>query len=271
MVGGLTGIRRWGHGHLLLEPSGDKDQHWHDHVGRVWFRKVHPQEAGSERGGGVDRKHGDPCVEFLSQRHQIVGARVQRLYQHPEQPEKDGHLDYQRAKAAYRADTGLPVHTHRFLGDPLPVTPVTILDFAHPGLEVHHRSHLAQLLDGQRQRHQPDNDREHNDGDAHVVEADGVQHHQQVQHGTYDDFSPEVAYKLQITCLTTRALRPVDRSARRLPTVFPLVAPVVIVFRVPAPPLFQRTARGGIHPADTAILRPDKDRFTCSIQRRCYF
>ena len=122
----------------------------------------------------------------------MVGAGVQCLDQHPEQAEQDGHLDYQRAKAAHWVHPGLPVHPHGFLGDPLAVAGVSLLNFPHSRLEIRHRLHLAQLLDGEGQRYQPDDDGEYDDGDAHVVEADGIQHHQQIQQGPDDYFSPEV-------------------------------------------------------------------------------
>ena len=122
----------------------------------------------------------------------MVRARIQRLDQHPEKPEEYGHLYHQWAKTPHRVDTSFPVHAHGLLGDPLPVAAVTLLDFPHPGLQVGHRLHLAQLLDGQRERDQADDHSEDNDGDAHVVEADGVEHHQQVQHGPDYYFSPEI-------------------------------------------------------------------------------
>ena len=122
----------------------------------------------------------------------MVRPRVHRLDQDPEQPEQDGHLDDQRAQAAHRVDTRLPVELHRLRGHPLTVPAEALLNLAHLWLQVRHGLHLLQLLDGQWEGDQADKDRENNDSYAHVVEADGVQHHQQVQHGPDDYFPPEI-------------------------------------------------------------------------------
>ena len=254
----------------MLEPGGNENQHRHDHSGRVRLGKIHPEETGAERRSGVDGEHGNPGVEFLRQRHQVVRPRVECLNQNPEQAEEDGHLDDQRPDTAHRTYPRLTVHAHCFLRNSGPVAPVAFLDLSHPGLEVHHGPHLAQLLDGERQRQQPDYDSEHNDGDAHVVEADGVQNHQQIQHGPYDNFPPEVAYQLQRTCLTTRACCPAGRSARGLPADSLSVASVVVVFRVPAPPLLQRTAGGGVHPSHAPVLRAYENGIADGMERGGY-
>ena len=192
LVRRLTGVGRRGHGHLLLEPGGDEDQDWNDYVGRVRLRQVHPKKGGAKGRGGVDGEVGYPGIEFLRQGHQVVGPRVHRLYQNAEQPEKYGHLDDQWPQAAHRIDPRLPVEPHCFLGDPLPVPAVTVLDFPHPRLQVHHCPHLPQLFYGQRKGDHADNDGKDYDRNTHVVEADGVEHHQQVQHGANDYFSPEI-------------------------------------------------------------------------------
>ena len=79
----------------------------------------------------------------------MVGARVQRLDEHPEQPKQDGHLDYQRPQAANGVYARFPIQAHGFLGNPLAVSPVPVLYFPHPGLQVGHCPHLPELLDRQ--------------------------------------------------------------------------------------------------------------------------
>ena len=122
----------------------------------------------------------------------MVRTGVHRLNQNPEEPEQDGHLDNQGAQTANRIDARLAVESHCFLGHPLPVSPVAFLNLSHPRLQVHHGPHLPQLLDGQRQCDQSNNDSENDDCHTHVVEADGVEHHQQVQHRANDYLSPEI-------------------------------------------------------------------------------
>lgn len=78
----------------------------------------------------------------------MVGPRIDRLDQDPEQPEQDGHLYDQRADAPHRAHPRFAVEPHRLLRNPLPVAAKAVLDFSHAGLQVHHGPHLPQLLDG---------------------------------------------------------------------------------------------------------------------------
>ena len=122
----------------------------------------------------------------------MVGPGVDRLDQHPEKPKQYGHLDDKWTQAAHGVDPRLAVEPHGLLRDPLPVPAEAVLDLPHSRLQVGHRLHLAQLLDGEGQRHQPYDDGKDNDCNSHVVETDGVEHHQQVQHGTDYYFSPEI-------------------------------------------------------------------------------
>ena len=187
----------------------------------------------------------------------MVRAGVQRLYKDAEEPEEDGHLDDQWSKTPHGVDTRLPVHAHGFLGDSLPVPGVTLLDFPHAGLQIGHRLHLAELLDGERQRYQPNNDRKNDDGDAHVVEADGVEHHQEVQQGPDNYFSPEIVDTQRApTSLPAGCGKQVDSVKR-------LVALRVLV--VPAPHLY--LAALDLHPADAAVVGADIHRFAHCHQR----
>ena len=122
----------------------------------------------------------------------MVRARVDRLDQDAEKTEQDGHLDNERTQAPHRVNPALPVQPHSLLGYPLPVPAVAFLYLSQPGLQVGHRFHLAELLNGQGKRYEPHDNSENDDGDSHVVEADGVKHHKQVQHGPDYYFSPEV-------------------------------------------------------------------------------
>ena len=66
---------------------------------------------------------------------------------------------------------------------------------------------------------------------------------------------------------------PVSRPAvqpRGLPADSFSVASVVIVFRVPAPPLFQRAAGRGIHPSHAPILRAYENGFAEGMERGGY-
>ena len=46
-----------------------------------------------------------------------------------------------------------------------------ILDFFHPGLQLTHSPHLANLFEGQGHGHQSHQNGEHDNGDTHVVET----------------------------------------------------------------------------------------------------
>ena len=194
----------------------------------------------------------------------MVWTRVHRLYQHPEETEQYGHLDNQRPETTHRVDTGLPVQPHRLLGHPLTVPAVALLDFPHPRLQVRHGLHLPQLLDGQRQRHQPHDDGEQDDGDAHVAEADGVEHHQQVQQGPYYYFSPEVVYTQKGPTLPPARSGKPARSGRTVDSVDASVALHALV--MPAPHLHLSAL--DFHSPHASVIRTHVDRFAHGHQRR---
>ena len=132
-----------------------------------------------------------PGIQLLGKPNQVLGFGEQGLYENAEQANEDWELDNQGPQATHRAYTGLPVEFHGFLGNAGAVAAVTLLDFPHPWLEFAHPAHLPNLLEGQGQRHQPDQDGKGNDGQSHVVETENVQHHQGVEHGTNNYFVPE--------------------------------------------------------------------------------
>ena len=66
---------------------------------------------------------------------------------------------------------------------------------------------------------------------------------------------------------------PVARPAvqpRGLPADSLSVASVVVVFRVPAPPLFQRTTGGSVHPSHAPVLRAYENRIPDGMERGGY-
>jgi hypothetical protein len=139
----------------------------------------------------VNRYEGYPGVELVGQAHQVVRVGVEGLDEDSEEADEDGELDYEGSQASQGGDPGLPVHLHGLLRDTGSVAAVTLLNLPHFGLEQGHGPHLADLLQGQGQGYHPYQHRERNDGDAHVVKEDDVQHHQGVEHGPDYDLIPE--------------------------------------------------------------------------------
>ena len=137
------------------------------------------------------RHEGNPAVELVRKIDQIFRVVKQRLDQHAEQPDEDGHLHNQRPQAADGAHAAFPVQLHSFLGNALPVAGVAFLDGAHAGLQAGHRPHLPQLPHRQRHRRHPHQRRKSDDGNAHLRKAEHIQHHQRVEHRPDDDLVPE--------------------------------------------------------------------------------
>jgi hypothetical protein len=65
------------------------------------------------------------------------------------------------------------------------------LNLPHLGLQGSHSSHLADLLESKGQSNQPDQNSKGDDGDAHVVKEDYVQHQQGVEHRPDNHLIPE--------------------------------------------------------------------------------
>ena len=139
----------------------------------------------------MDRHEVDPRVQLVGKIDQVFRVVEQGEDQHPKQANQNGHLDDQRAEAADGVDAALAVQSHRLLRDPLAVALVALLDFPDPRLHSGHRPHLPQLLDGKRDGHHPHQDGENDDGDAHLCEAEHIQHQQGVQHGPNDHLVPD--------------------------------------------------------------------------------
>ena len=127
----------------------------------------------------------------MGQSHQVLRFGEKGLNQDAEKANQDGQLDHQRPQAAHRTHSRLPVEAHCFLGNAGPVAAVTLLDFPHPGLQVAHPPHLANLFQGQRQGYQPHKDGKGDNRQAHVAETDDVQHQQGVEHRANDYFIPD--------------------------------------------------------------------------------
>lgn len=79
-------------------------------------------------------------------------------------------MDNERAEAADRTYAGLPVESHRFLGNAGAVATIAFLDFPHSGLQFAHPPHLANLLQGQGHGDQPHQNGKGDDGQAHIAE-----------------------------------------------------------------------------------------------------
>ena len=139
----------------------------------------------------MDRHEVDPRVQLVGKVDQVFRVVEQSEDQHPEQADKDGHLDDQWAQAANGVDAALAVKPHGLLGDPLAVALVALLDFPDSRLHGSHRPHLPQLLDGQRDGHHAHQHGERDDGDAHLGEAQDVQHQQGVEHRPDDHLVPD--------------------------------------------------------------------------------
>ena len=139
----------------------------------------------------MDWHKGNPRIELLRKTHQVFRLGKQGLDEDAEKANKDGKLNHQRAQAPHRAHTRFPVQPHGLLGYPGPVPAVPLLDFPHPGLQFAHPAHLPDLLQGEGKGHQPYQNGKGYDGQSHVVEAQNVQHHQGVEHGTDYYFVPE--------------------------------------------------------------------------------
>ena len=118
----------------------------------------------------MDGDKGYPGVEHRRKLDHFVRRSEQRPHEDLEQANQDGHLDNERAEAADGTDAGLPVETHRFLGNAGPVAAVAFLNFPHPGLQFAHPPHLANLLQGQGQSYQPHQDGKDDNRQAHIVE-----------------------------------------------------------------------------------------------------
>ena len=124
----------------------------------------------------MDRHEIDPRVELIGKIDQVFRVVEQGQDEHPEQSDQDGHLDDQRAQAADGVHAALAVQPHGFLRNSLAVPFVALLDLANPGLHRRHRAHLPQLLDGQRYGHHAHEHGERDNGDAHLGEAQHIQH-----------------------------------------------------------------------------------------------
>ena len=139
----------------------------------------------------MNRHKGDPRVQLVGKVHQVFRVVEQGEDEDPEQADQDRHLNDQRPQAADGVDTALAVQPHGFLGDPLAVALVPLLDLADPGLHRRHRAHLSQLAHGQRNGQHAHQRGEHDDGDAHLGEAQHIQHQQGVEHGPDDHLIPD--------------------------------------------------------------------------------
>ena len=139
----------------------------------------------------MDRHEGDPRVQLVGKIDQVFRVVEQGENEDPEQADQDGHLNDQRAQAADGVHAALAVQPHGFLGDPLAVALVALLDLADPGLHPGHGAHLPQLAHGQGNGHHAHQRGEHDDGDAHLGEAQHIQHQQGVEHGPDDHLIPD--------------------------------------------------------------------------------
>ena len=139
----------------------------------------------------MDRHEVDPGVQLVGKIDQVFRVVEQGEDEHPEQADQDGHLDDQRAQAADGVHAAFAVQSHRLLGYPLAVPLVALLDFPDPGLQAGHCPHLPQLSDGQGYGHHPHQHGENDDGDAHLCQAEHIQHQQGVQHGPNDHLIPD--------------------------------------------------------------------------------
>lgn len=139
----------------------------------------------------MDRHEGDPWIQFIRKVDQVLRVVEQRQDENPEQANEDGHLNDQRPQATDRVDSALAVEPHGFLRDSLTVAFVPLLNFANPWLHRRHGSHLPQLTYGQRYGHHAYDHGERDDGEAHLREAQHVQHQQGVQHGPDDHLIPD--------------------------------------------------------------------------------
>ncbi len=187
----MLGVRRRGHGHFLLDPGGDENQHRYDQIGRVRLGQVQPQEAGVKGNDFIYPGRRNPGVELLGKTHQFVGVGEQGLHQHPEQPQQNWHLNNHRPQAADGAYAGILVSLHGFLGNAGPVPGVARLDLTDPGLETAHGPHLFDLPNRKREGNYPYQDGKQQDGDAHVAETDHVQHDQRVEHRPDYELGPD--------------------------------------------------------------------------------
>ena len=139
----------------------------------------------------MNRHERNPRVQLVGKVYQIFRVVEQRQDQHPEQPDENGHLHYQRPQASYRVDSALPVQRHRLLGNTLSVSGVALLYLPYLGLQTRHRPHLPQLPHRQRDGSHSDQHGESDDGHAHLRKAQHIQHQQSVEHGPDDDFVPD--------------------------------------------------------------------------------
>ena len=141
------------------------------------------------------------------------------------------------------------------------VPSVALLNLAHSRLQVSHCPHLPQLLDGEWQSNQANNYSEDDNRDAHVVEADGVKHHQQVQHGSDYYFSPEVVDSQKGPTLLPASYRKCAHR-ERVAGKSSEIAQKSIAYRVlvvPAPHLYLSSL--DLDPSHTAVFRADIHRF----------
>ncbi len=139
----------------------------------------------------MNRHEGYPGIQLFRESGQILRLGEEGLNQHPEEAYQDGQLNYQWPQATHRADAGFPVQAHGFLGDPGPVAAVPLLDFPHPGLKGAHPPHLVNLLQREGKGNQPYQNSEGDDCQAHITEAEHIQHQQGVEHGPDDYFIPD--------------------------------------------------------------------------------
>ena len=133
-----------------------------------------------------------PPVQLVREIDQVFRIVEQRLDQHPEETDQDGHLDDQRSKAAYRVYPAFAVQPHRFLGYALPVASISLLNLPYLWLQPGHGPHLAQLTHRQRDGDHPHQHREEYDRQPHLRKAQDIQHQKGVEHGADDDLSPEI-------------------------------------------------------------------------------
>ena len=149
---------------------------------------------------------GEPGVKPLAQPYQRVRLGGKSLPQGLKQANPDRKLDQHRPQAAQWVHSALAVQLHRLLGNPRPIIAVPLLDSLHPRLKGAHGPHLPGLLQGQRQRGQPDQHGEGDDGEPELIEEDPVQQRQAVDHGVNNQ---NVEQGLQLTpnpwCLSARA------------------------------------------------------------------
>ncbi len=141
----------------------------------------------------MDRGEGDPGIQLVRKLHQVFRVVEQGKDQDPEQTDQDGHLHYQRAQTTDWVHPAFAVEPHGLLGDSLTVALVTLLDFADPGLHARHGAHLPQLTHSQGYGRHAYQRGEHDDGNAHLGEAEHIQHQQGVEHGPNDHLVPNEA------------------------------------------------------------------------------